>query len=472
MIAWRYTTDLENERHLFTNNIDNNYEVNTFICSCGHEEMIVSIKQSEVEFLCPECANTKYYDANFAKRNFEYFLYLNKEVILPYSYKTIQTDANIEVRTQVNLPSHIDFVRKKIYFKLVSVSSISIDFNGKIKETTIKLNTDEKTYEIQDKMLNDYLNKNALSLKLPTHPILKLNTNKASFFFINKHLKEHEFYYWLDIQHISKKKDLTIESAFTTILQKREEKSLKKAVYRNYTRQMEEYMYYSPYLPMLFIKNIKDVNILVRLLNLDIYTLDISKYRIKELLKFLQKSYSEKQIFRLFCELDETSVQIFEDMLQEIEDLEDIDTFLKETKKPKCNLNGLHDSIVEYGRKQRLKKICGKEITNISKDFKQCVHIDNYEVKIPKSGDELYEWAGKLQNCMAAYFDAIADKRTKIYCFFKYESIEFAVEIMDKKLIQANGISNRRLTTEQDAVLTKWMGRFFTDIDKSLIMTE
>ena len=62
---------------------------------------------------------------------------------------------------------------------------------------------------------------------------------------------------------------------------------------------------------------------------------------------------------------------------------------------------------------------------------------------------------------MASYFKSILNKDTIIYCFFKNNNIEFAVEIIAKKIIQASAIDNMPLDDEQRDVAKKWLKRYF-----------
>ena len=140
-----------------------------------------------------------------------------------------------------------------------------------------------------------------------------------------------------------------------------------------------------------------------------------------------------------------------------------IEEFDRETGKIKCNINDLHDSITDYYYdKEQKNYMTGKSLDFLKDDLKPCGQIENYEVRVPKSGDELYQWAGRLQNCMASYFKSILNKDTIIYCFFKDNYIEFAVEIRDKTIIQASGIENMPLDDEQREVAIKWLRRYFS----------
>ena len=462
---WLLITELDDQNQLFSGILNTSYKVYTFSCSCGHVESITLANDDKnFHYVCLECGNSVFYDANAAKRNIEFFISFQEGLNLQYDYSLFKFEYKIEARLATNIPENIDFVRKKVNLKPKILNSVKLNFNGLLEDNALYLFSSEKIYKKLEGMINDYLNENASSLNIPNQTNEKLNIKKASFFFRHKNLKEFEFYNWIDLQYLPNDRDLNIDKAFEIIINNRKEKSLKKAVFNNYKIQMEDNQQYAPYLAMLFIKKIKDINILVRFLKLSLHKYNILKYNVALLLDFLLVAYTDKQIFHLFHQLesdDEYNVRVFNDLLRQLSDLSHINQFYNEQKKPKCNLYDLHDSISEYARREKEKEIIGKTIDTSKHNLKSCVKIDNYSVALPKTGDELYEWAGQLQNCMASYFKAITNNETSIYCFLKNENIDFAVEISNKHVLQASGIANARLNPNQKKVLTKWLKRFF-----------
>ena len=87
----------------------------------------------------------------------------------------------------------------------------------------------------------------------------------------------------------------------------------------------------------------------------------------------------------------------------------------------------------------------------------------SYDVKLPSTGAELLHWAETLNNCLSGYFEPIRDNTTTIYGFFKGDTIEFAVEITDKTIIQASGFCNENLTDTQNEALKTWFNRFIVN---------
>ena len=494
MLPWKLVTKLDKEKHLFSDIVKTKYTVNAFICNCGHTEFIVANASQTIDYACQMCGNHEFYDANLAIKNLDYFLYLNSYVDLDYEYKTNIKQDMIISSFVAYIPQSIDYLNKKVHFKSKSAYDFKLHYSGKIEKkehvsTTELSEADALDYEayfevpyyykkladttkLSETILKNLknnlikcINTNYKQLDIPKSEKIKLDIGKAPFFFQHKYLKDFEFYYWLNLQYIPDDADLHIDSAFKIILNNRNEKSVKKALFNNYNYQLEKHGYYATYLFMQFIKKIEDANILTKLLRLDIYHLNIEKYYIGLFLDFLLLRYTQKQIYSLFVELANSNndkVNLFNDLLGQLSEFTSIEEFNKEAGKIKCNIIDLHDSITSYYYdKEQKNYMTGKPIDVLEDDLKPCGQIENYEVRVPKSGDELYHWAGKLQNCMASYFKYILNKDTIIYCFFKNNNIEFAVEIIAKKIIQASAIDNMPLDDEQRDVAKKWLKRYF-----------
>jgi len=90
--------------------------------------------------------------------------------------------------------------------------------------------------------------------------------------------------------------------------------------------------------------------------------------------------------------------------------------------------------------------------------------MGRYKVRVPQTGMELFKWAESLHNCMAGYFDAIDCNETIIYCFFKDDDLQFAVEVSDGYIIQSSGKYNRELLKEEEKILEKWFQMSFMKI--------
>lgn len=461
MTPWKLSVEFDKEKHLFSDLVTTNYFVMVYNCSCGHNEFIIS-SSNEEDYTCSICNNEVFYDANYAKKQLEYFLDSNKNLKLEYKYELTTYKDKIRASYVTYVPSSINFMQKQINYTPVIKHFLEINYDGIIKKSCedsfIDMNIKMR------KLIEEYLNKNIEKLQLPNPGTKIMTLDKASFFFDNKSLKDFEFFYWEIDPLVYEDDELTLDKAFTIILNGRKEKSVKKAMFKNYASQIKNNNKYISNLPKIFIEKVDDPNLLIKFLNLDIYSMPLNFMFVGRAFSILSEVYSSKQLYRLFCEVvneDKRTSFLFNDLVHELITIGDLKAVYAEYKKLRCTLMVLHDGIIDYNIERRKKEILGKDIATNKINLKPCVHIDDYEVKLPKKGDELYQWANDLSNCMASYFNTIQNNQTLIYCFFINEKIDFAIEIRNNLVIQASGLHNATLDASQKEVLGKWIKRFF-----------
>jgi hypothetical protein len=68
-LSWHLNKNINNVRNLFSQ-IDLPYELDCFVCSCGHNEIIIKDQYTNLEnYSCKHCDNKEFYDANFYNNN-------------------------------------------------------------------------------------------------------------------------------------------------------------------------------------------------------------------------------------------------------------------------------------------------------------------------------------------------------------------------------------------------------------------
>ena len=167
--------------------------------------------------------------------------------------------------------------------------------------------------------------------------------------------------------------------------------------------------------------------------------------------------YSEIQITNFLIKGDDT--YLFEDLMNEFDYIRDKNII--GFRKVSCNIKALHDEAIKCTKAYRKEEIY--DTIFVYNDFQResSTSVKNYNIKLPANGQELFEWADLLQNCMAAYSYFIQYGMTTIYGFFKNEILIFAVEVKDGKLIEASGKNNRLLNIEEQHILDAWVNKFF-----------
>jgi len=117
------------------------YDVDSYVCSCGHIEIIIKDPNSILDkYVCLSCENENFYDANKYLNN--YFWYdkidelLNEEYIFSLEPNTTYDDKTKILKSiiQINIPNSIDLASNKPLYKPKTLFEIQIDEFGNIKE--------------------------------------------------------------------------------------------------------------------------------------------------------------------------------------------------------------------------------------------------------------------------------------------------------------------------------------------------
>lgn len=456
--SWKLEVDFNSQLHLFSNKLSKEYKIISYICSCNEKKFIIADKTQELKYTCPNCDNNKFFDANHANLSIRHFLSTNGdfEIIHPLQIKF--SDNNKKVSLCMSIPSNIDFQLEKIIYKQVGLFTIVI---GQEKDITEDYNIehDEEKFTFLKKELNNIVKSNPENFNIPETKNKKIDIYTANFFLNNPHFKEFDFIHWKNPEKFNKK-DITVSNALNIIGNYRKEKSVRKTIYSNYENQLKNKRFYYYNLIEVFSKSIRDCNLLVKFINLEISLPNdsiINIQHIEHLIFFLQKHYTDKQIYILFSEMQTTyESNLFIDLLNNF--IYSKDSLDEMFRKVKCNLYELHNEFNRFSYSALYTEFFNTKFTYNKKDIENCVEVLNYEVKLPYSGKEIFEWADILHNCLDSYAVYILNKTSLIYGFFKKNELVFAVEIdaSTKEIIQSSGKYNASLTTEEEKILKKW----------------
>jgi hypothetical protein len=472
-ISWKLAVEFDKQNQLFFKKIETNYKITTFVCSCGTTKFIVSPKYQDIDYICQECENDKFLDANDANLSIQNLLNkysttkeYKKDYWTPIEYITT-LDIDFDFKTQViykdkntiaqyfiKVPCEIDFVSEKVFYKDIALAEYILYGNGTLN-WDYSFSVSKDIFEMLNKLLDNYITNNDTLYDIPPYSNRKLNTATASFFLKYKNFKEYEFYHWVNPKRFDIK-DITIADALKMTSINRKEKSIKKAIYQNYIYQVQNNNKFYHALISIFCKHIKDPNILVKFIDLDIAILDfmpVDLQHIEDLIIFLQEHYKDKQILDLFVTITtKKDEQYFIDLLNEFSVLEDKNIF----EKVKCNITTLHDEFVRCAYFYRQSAIANAELSYTQKEIDNCKDILNYEVKLPLKGIALLDWGKVLHNCIGGYFKLVNENKTIIYGFYYEGEINFAVEIREGKIVQASQKYNKALNNYQNKALNIW----------------
>ena len=250
-----------------------------------------------------------------------------------------------------------------------------------------------------------------------------------------------------------------IEHALHSASNYRKEKSIKRAVYQNYTSQVKNQKTFDASFIKACTGNIKDTNIVVALLNLKLEVLNrgrMEKNAPSLFIQFLKEYYTEKQILKLFKHIDlSANVHLFNDTLRVLYD--DIDVIKPNFKKVRCALGTVHNEFVRCANKETDLKLFKQKLAYTNQKLSSCSRVHHYDVKLPHNRKELYYWADRLHNCLDEYFDMIKTHEITVYGFFKEDVLAFVIMMCDNYVIESARKYNQTLTDLEKVSLEQWV---------------
>jgi len=353
-LAWRLTTDFNKVKHLFTGELTLDYFVETYVCSCGYTKFILKYRNQEIDYMCERCENMRFYNANLAWSNFAYFVEQEFDTEFEYEYKVEYTDKAVSSCYGIRIPTKIDFISQKVIYGMKAVYSVTLTQEGKLKRDYLLQLSEQDKAKIEENLLHHINNLNTFDI--PKHPEKKINFDIAAFFLENRQLKDFAFYYW-EYTPKMEQKELFVNDALMHLANYPKEKSIKKALYHNYTQQMDQYGKFNAIAIEVFCKTMKDINIIVKLLNLEsTFLIDsgLNTQEFYQLIIFLKKYYTEKQLFKLLSSQEfEEKPFLFRDILREFITMQE--SIEHSFKKVACKAVVLHDEFVRCGVEERYK---------------------------------------------------------------------------------------------------------------------
>lgn len=498
-LSWYLTCDINDLRSLFSQVILP-YDVDSYICNCGHIETIIKNQNSTLDkYICSSCENEKFYDANKYLNNYFWYdsiysLFEDEEFI--FSLQPITTyDSESKILKaiiQLNIPNSIDLASNKALYKSKPLFEIQIDEFGNTKEV-LHVNFDLNSQITEnEKRFCEYVSEEELINRNPflvsfKNKILKsfiqnsyyfnskiLHKTKSleefCFFVSNNHLLDIEFYKWKNIELVPKYKELTIIEALDYVLNNRTEKTLKKLVFDNYKLQLKNYKCYDFIYIHSIAKYIKDVNILNRMINIDLKShieLINDSYYLISFIEFLSSKFTDKQIENLF--ISYSKKELFW-LIDTVSIFSEVIYYVNEFEVTKCKVENLHDDIIRYHQIVLNKHLIDVKFDYDDKFLNACKNIENYQIKLPLDGMELYGWSNKLQNCLSGYWKPILEKRTIVYGFLIDNEIKFAVEIKNNKIVQSKSKYNKDLQNKEMSLVNGWFMEYFEEKDKNIVL--
>jgi len=460
-VSWRLTVDLDKQQQLFYGKLSTNYVVDAFVCSCGHTEFAIKDKKQDISYSCTACGNEHFYDANWAWENYHRFV-SNNDLALSFEYNMIHQKDGVGVSYVVPVPRTIHLMNNSVQFEHKEIYTIFINKSGEVaKEYETTINPD--IFKIMEEKLVQHVETSQF-FDIAYDKSKKLTLSKILFFLKHTYLKSPDYYYWKEIDdllpYVSKSYD--IHQGLTKISNHRKERSVKKAVYTKYLRQLKMDHSFHPGCVSVLCRTISDPNILVKFLLLpSLRYINDQWIELETFILFLKQYYSEKQIAKLF-EIDVKEDRAFH-MLRDTFDMlmYDREMIYEYFQKVRCAVTALHNEFSRCQTQNQLEQIDECLFVYTEKELERCIYVNGYKVRLPKSNIELFDWGDTLHNCLMNYATAMTKKLSMIYGFYSENELIFAVEIKNNKIVQSSSKYNAELDVEEKFILYEWFGRFF-----------
>jgi len=457
-ISWKLTVDLDTQQQLFYQKLLTNYVVDTFICSCGHTEFAIKDKKQEIAYRCTECENEHFYNANLAWQNYYRFV-SEHDLNFSFEYKVFKKEDGIGIGYALSLPKSINLMRNTITFEYKNIYTIFINESGEMtKSYETKVDTD--IYKTMEQKLVQNIEK-LHYFDIEYAKSKKLTLSKIIFFLKHPYLNSSDYYYWKEVDTVLPDENIVYDIAqgIAKISNYRTERSVKKAAYTEYLRQMDSVSSFHPGCIYVFSRTITDPNILVKLLSLpSLRYLNDYWVEIETFILFLKQYYNEKQISKLFeinTEEDRTFYLLRDTLNMLTYDYAEIDEYFS---KVKCTIVAIHD---EFLNCQSIAQAEEYLFGYTKKELEKCIFFNGYKVLLPKSNIELFDWGDSLHNCLLNYASAVKNRLSLIYGFCSEDELIFAVEVQNNRIVQASCKYNAELDAEEKFVLYEWFDRFF-----------
>ncbi|QCI28046.1 PcfJ domain-containing protein [Caminibacter pacificus] len=231
--------------------------------------------------------------------------------------------------------------------------------------------------------------------------------------------------------------DISVEEFFEKLL-KDSSKSVKKAIYEKYKKQLY-HLAYNPIIDILILRAVDDINYQRELISLSceydgVVSIDIES--IEKFINFLRR-FEQKEIVKFLKKAFEYNIFMFY-----------IATFLNHPIKR--YFKSIEDTLmntIDY---------CEYEYS-IPVKFK----FDKFVFKLPKNSIELKNYGNELRNCLSMYTN-VHNKRYLIFGVFKGRKLKYAVNFDKQKkfIVEAKGFANSNINEKDYKVIEKFFEEF------------
>ncbi len=469
--------------------------VHHFFCKCGEHKKLEALEENNIETeidkfnreeielrgipnlyhpdnACAVCNNEKYLDKNsllFDDRT----RYWSE---IKWQYETLIDDEKWKVRAFLKVPN-VESDSKKSFIETIELATCTVYKDGKKSLEQKKNDFFKKSMLVGDKyvridrILKEKISEHMLNsiVNNPNRRIEWLNKKEKNlenilFFLENPSIRSQDMVQWKNRIYFleTMRREKTLENCLAYFLNYREEKSLAKIQFASYQNMME-LGGYNPMVDYVFSRTITDMNHLRKALgmNVEIKQRLFDESRIEDIyhfIDFLKQRYEEKHLVRFWLSitLNDLAHYLLNDSISLFRNEDMRDELNIRFEKTRLNIRDIHDELSKHSRRVKKLKIKNEVFSYTNYLIESKVSLENIFYELPVDTQELYEWGGILHNCLFSYADNISRGSSIIYGLFVENTLCYAIEIYNHKIIQASASFNRSLSKEEKEKVEKW----------------
>jgi hypothetical protein len=465
---------------------------NYFFCKCGNYDVLeehvedefefnVKFNREEIDFRkipnlyypdnsCSVCSNEHYLDRDALLVN-DKTIYWSE---IEWEYEEMEDVKSWSVLSFLSVPK---LHNEKVIFEKLELSTYVANKSAKHDYTEYRKKFFKKNmlidgeYHRIDKIIKPKMSEILVKLITlnPSDSLSWLEGKEKKlenllFFLENPRLRFQDILYWKHreffLNELSEFQYL--ESCLAYILNNRSAKSLRKSQIISYEKMMLDGGY-NPMVDYIFSRTINDTNHFLTAMgmNIEIKKKLFNGCAIENLyyfIDFLKRQYQEKHIVRFWLSIEEDDLNhyLLRDSTELFQNEEMRHELNKSFQKTPLNIRSIHHELIKYSREvgmlQREKIVFEYSDALLSSE----VTKENITYLLPLKNQTLYEWGGVLHNCISSYMYKISKGESTIFGLFVEKKLTYAIELRVNKIVQASGVYNGRLSTEEREKIERW----------------
>ena len=443
-----------------------------YFCKCGENTILPLQNNDYLDYNCKSCQNN--YFLTYEKfQDLQQHMY-SKDFNITC---TLQKSERYSCLSSMYIPRY-DNAIASIRFEKKELAQMSLNSDFKIHFQYLdKELKDKKVYdfhsaskfenvilqEMKASLLEHLMKKDKKMQNIKHYfPNNDMHTlEMALFMHKNMHLEDVELFFFQNI--LEQFTQVTnLQELFEAIL-KNSSKSVKSAFYKGYSDFLNiapEYDYIV--LELLTNPNFTRELLAIPLANKKLFMgyIQYKKYRIA--MHFLKSILNQKQFFILLKEALSTrdALDRWVDTINMlVKATNNLDVIANELSLNRVNLQTLHDNVAGIVNLYLMKE----KSKNVLKDFdypQEYLTLEsNYkglQFKLVKNPKQLYEWANILHNCLSRYVDNISQNMTTIIGVYVNDTIAYALEIKQHRLMQVKAKYNKSIPNYDNTIVHEW----------------